>query len=1385
MKLKQVLALIPAILCGLRASAIEQIDGVYQISSAEDMTAFAELVNGGGNTAQAVLTADIDWTSGSTMLEAFAGVLDGQGHSLKMNLESSEDYSAFIRSLAGTVENLVLEGKFTLSGLFGAGFAGQTWDGAVLRNCVSKIDFDVREAGFGSYIGTTNAPIFIENCVTAGTIKVLPEVTAFGGFIGSTGPATYILLRRCLMLADVECASVSGQWGTYIFSRYIGTCENCYYTSAFAEQANGATLVEKEQVTSGGLCWQLNQGLETPAFYQTLDADAIPYPVAEGHKPVYISAHANCGGQITEVFGYNNEKEDIRQDEHTMQNGTCTVCGYSDPNYFTANEDGFYEIDNAQKLYWFISLATDEPGAKALLTADIDFSEHNTMLGGKTPFSGVLDGQGHTITVKITGGEDGANYVAFVRELDGGTVENLVLEGEVASASLFAGGIVGHTMNRAVLRNVVSRIKLSQIGDGGVAGFGGFVGHAQDGLIENCIFAGSIHTVGNSTSGVTGWADNLEMHNCAVIADIEVGDLAECYAGARGANVVQDNFYYKTPLSGNAFPATQVTDEQIQSGELCHLLNGLRPTPIFYQTLGLDEHPVPFADHAIVLPVYASEGTTFVSASTDSEATECANALYSGEMNYVSSVLCGAQVRADYETAIDETLASISTRDALWAAYLQLMEKRQAVENSIEAYRTYADALEYARNYAKEHASELEGAYFEKLLQYLNTSGEPSADFPHGTSLYIMEERQLSDEEIRAEAEYVSQLLQMAIENGYTAGADITNMLRNPLLADGTDGWQTEGSVAVSSGLGVAQGCFTMSQQVEGIQKEGIYAFAFDGRYQGDAEGDNFHFASYIFANDVCNYVFMPGEKEAASDGLFRNIVVANVTDGQLKVGVETVGESAYKETQLSRFQLVYLGTPDEASEALDEVIAGMKLHAETMLDRYEYVLQDYNNGPNFSQALKDELQALMAQEPSTGTEKYALVCRYSDLFRRIFECKQAYARMMYFVDRTYNELYALAENNLLSEAEKKEYEQRLEDMDIAYADGLYSAAEAEESCQWEIKADMGLPQVAGIYQISSAEQMAHFCRLVDSGFNKLHVQLAADIDFSEHNTMLGAGKPFAGVLDGQGHTITVKITGGEDGANYVAFVRELDGGTVENLVLEGEVASASLFAGGIVGHTMNRAVLRNVVSRIKLSQIGDGGVAGFGGFVGHAQDGLIENCIFAGSIHTVGNSTSGVTGWADNLEMHNCAVIADIEVGDLLECYAGARGANVVQDNFYYKTPLSGNAFPATQVTDEQIQSGELCYLLNGDQHRIQWTQMLGQEIHPLPFYRQEAVVLRNDDDTYQNATGIAAVTTDMPRGTVVYDMLGRRVAATQDGPAVRLPAGIYVINGKKVLIK
>ncbi|MBQ3908331.1 MAG: hypothetical protein II746_03940, partial [Bacteroidaceae bacterium] len=62
--------------------AIEAVDGVYQISSAADLKAFAELVNGGQNEIQAVMTADIvadaDQPMIGTSANWFKGTFDGQ-----------------------------------------------------------------------------------------------------------------------------------------------------------------------------------------------------------------------------------------------------------------------------------------------------------------------------------------------------------------------------------------------------------------------------------------------------------------------------------------------------------------------------------------------------------------------------------------------------------------------------------------------------------------------------------------------------------------------------------------------------------------------------------------------------------------------------------------------------------------------------------------------------------------------------------------------------------------------------------------------------------------------------------------------------------------------------------------------------------------------------------------------------------------------------------------------------------------------------------------------------------------------------------------------------------------------------------------------------------
>lgn len=44
------------------ASAINVVDNVYQITSADEFIEFAELVNGGQSGIDAVLTADVDFT---------------------------------------------------------------------------------------------------------------------------------------------------------------------------------------------------------------------------------------------------------------------------------------------------------------------------------------------------------------------------------------------------------------------------------------------------------------------------------------------------------------------------------------------------------------------------------------------------------------------------------------------------------------------------------------------------------------------------------------------------------------------------------------------------------------------------------------------------------------------------------------------------------------------------------------------------------------------------------------------------------------------------------------------------------------------------------------------------------------------------------------------------------------------------------------------------------------------------------------------------------------------------------------------------------------------------------------------------------------------------
>ena len=120
-------------LAGMNALALEQnAQGIFEISSAQDLVDFATLVNDGQNSAGAVLTADIDMASitnftpiGNAEGRPYIGVFDGQDHALSNLTVNVATYAGLFGYVSGgvTVKNLVLDASCVINATEG-GYAG-------------------------------------------------------------------------------------------------------------------------------------------------------------------------------------------------------------------------------------------------------------------------------------------------------------------------------------------------------------------------------------------------------------------------------------------------------------------------------------------------------------------------------------------------------------------------------------------------------------------------------------------------------------------------------------------------------------------------------------------------------------------------------------------------------------------------------------------------------------------------------------------------------------------------------------------------------------------------------------------------------------------------------------------------------------------------------------------------------------------------------------------------------------------------------------------------------------------------------------------------------------------------------------------------------------
>lgn len=225
-------------------------------------------------------------------------------------------------------------------------------------------------------------------------------------------------------------------------------------------------------------------------------------------------------------------------------------------------EDGIFRIENAAQLAWLAASTNDGSmhnftGSRVLLVNDIDLDNREwTPIGTSTqPFSGIFEGNGHTIT-NIRCSIDSNSYVGLFGYADGGKISDLNIGKTDIIGNEYVAGLAGYLSSEAsgitiagekdALSNVVGHRYI-----GGVAGYlGGAVKDTSvkymeiDGLRihENSYY--DFTDEGDDVGGITGFA-NAPIQNCKVsdsniIAYRSAGGITGNIQQSGGSNIAID-----------------------------------------------------------------------------------------------------------------------------------------------------------------------------------------------------------------------------------------------------------------------------------------------------------------------------------------------------------------------------------------------------------------------------------------------------------------------------------------------------------------------------------------------------------------------------------------------------------------------------------------------------------------------------------------------------------------------------------------------------------------------------------------------------------------------------------------------------------------------------
>jgi len=268
--------------------------------------------------------------------------------------------------------------------------------------------------------------------------------------------------------------------------------------------------------------------------------------------------------------------------------------------------------------------------------------------------------------------------------------------------------------------------------------------------------------------------------------------------------------------------------------------------------------------------------------------------------------------------------------------------------------------------------------------------------------------------------------------------------------------------------------------------------------------------------------------------------------------------------------------------------------------------------------------------------------------------------------------------------------------------------------------------------RIGSKADWQTFADQMEAGNTSINATMTADVDLQTDVIKVGnANHPFTGTFDGGGHTLSMNW----DIKYYetAPFLFTSGGATIKNLHTKGQITTGTYGTSGLIDRVVGKTTISGCISEVDITSSYANGTCGASGLVFvNKGDLTITDCIVKGTFNgTTEKGSRGMSGFVFNQEavctISNSLYLGSNNGGDWSDTFA--KDATIT--NCYYLNPCGRTQ--GTQVTTDQLKSGEVAHLLQGDRTDQFWGQMLGTEDEPQPT-ADAAKHVYNVDFTYND---------------------------------------------------